>query len=217
MNHSKTRWPVAGQFWAWVDRQYVRTRKWQFISHAVRLRVVGVPLYVLHLDLDPSFVPLYVAKVRRGLEYLKAYDPRRYRRLRQDVDRIVVIHQAGPHYDHRIGAIVLRGKTFARKPIPEVALTLVHEATHARIQAWGIEYVPEIRGRIEHACIRQEIAFARRIPQGEKFAEGSRKALQQPWWTEERLHDKQLAEMEASRIPRWIARALLRLGSKRVP
>jgi hypothetical protein len=43
-----------------------------------------------------------------------------------------------------------------------IAATLVHEATHARLDRIG--YAPEKRARVEGLCFRRERAFARRLP-----------------------------------------------------
>src|SRR2546427_9194317 len=40
-----------------------------------------------------------------------------------------------------------------------LASTLVHEATHARLDRLGFRYAAERRARIEGICFRREIAF----------------------------------------------------------
>ena len=42
--------------------------------------------------------------------------------------------------------------------IEEIALSIVHEATHARLWKNGFEYEPEIRHRVELICTRRELA-----------------------------------------------------------
>ena len=49
----------------------------------------------------------------------------------------------------------------------DIASILVHEFTHARIDAAGIRYGPATRIRIERACVRQQIAFTTRLPPSE--------------------------------------------------
>lgn len=43
---------------------------------------------------------------------------------------------------------------------------LVHEFTHARIDAWGVKYSGAKRIAVERACVSQEIAFVRDLPAG---------------------------------------------------
>lgn len=43
------------------------------------------------------------------------------------------------------------------------AVTLIHEATHAVIEARGIQYVPERRARIERLCVAEENRFIRKL------------------------------------------------------
>jgi hypothetical protein len=48
--------------------------------------------------------------------------------------------------------------------VGEIASTIVYEATHARLERYGIGYKEELRGRIEAICFRRELAFAVRLP-----------------------------------------------------
>ncbi len=53
----------------------------------------------------------------------------------------------------------------------ELAGTIVHEATHAWLSSLGFQDHPARRHRIEAVCIRAEVAFARRLPDGAELAE----------------------------------------------
>lgn len=45
----------------------------------------------------------------------------------------------------------------------DIALILVHEATHARLSKFGFGYDEALRARIEAICHRRELAFAKRL------------------------------------------------------
>ena len=47
-----------------------------------------------------------------------------------------------------------------------IASVIVHEATHARLRGCGIGYDERIRARVETICIRRQVAFAARLPDG---------------------------------------------------
>ena len=48
-----------------------------------------------------------------------------------------------------------------------IAAVIVHEATHARLERYGIGYEEKLRARIEAVCFRRELAFAAKLPNGE--------------------------------------------------
>jgi hypothetical protein len=56
-------------------------------------------------------------------------------------------------------------------------MTIVHEATHARIELAGIRYVSGRRMRIENACIRQELELAELVPESGPEMQEARMAL----------------------------------------
>ncbi len=53
----------------------------------------------------------------------------------------------------------------------EVASTIIHELTHARIWVRGIDYVEKYRFRIEKICVCRELAFVRRLPDSADLVE----------------------------------------------
>ena len=58
-----------------------------------------------------------------------------------------------------------------------LAAVIVHEATHARLWRRGIRYEEAQRPRIEEICIRREIAFAVKLPNGETVRDQAERSL----------------------------------------
>ncbi|HEX7051143.1 MAG TPA: hypothetical protein VF188_13125 [Longimicrobiales bacterium] len=153
-------------------------------------------------------MPLWFAKVERALRCIEEHDPRRLAGLRRDVRRIIVTAADGNHYLHRWRAIVLKWPVIFRRDAESNALTLVHEATHARIDRRGIPYTRELRHRIEAACVGQEVAFARRLPNGARRVEEIRKVLESPWWRDEQLLERRLQALRDRGVPSWFVRLI---------
>jgi hypothetical protein len=179
------------------------SKKVGLLEDADRRRILEVPVYAL-TNGDNSFAPLYFAKVRRALQCLAEHDPRRFKRFRHDVKRIVVSFYEGCHYDQHFRMIVLYWGQIASQTAEEIALILVHEATHARQLRWGVNYSPEVRARAEAGCVAQEISFAKRLPNGAAFAERLSKKLEKPWWTPEALAKRKLRELRDVGVPQWL-------------
>jgi hypothetical protein len=68
-------------------------------------------------------------------------------------------------YKHSLKACILDERYVADSAttVERIATTIVHEATHARLERCGIEYKQELRTRIEAICFRRELAFAARL------------------------------------------------------
>jgi hypothetical protein len=105
-------------------------------------------------------------KLIQALTLFERLDPRRYRRMKHDVDRILVAHfsTASGVYFPGSRSIHLSSELLRDFPPSNIALSLVHEATHARIDHAGILSAPVDLQRIERRCALEEIAFARRLP-----------------------------------------------------
>jgi hypothetical protein len=91
-----------------------------------------------------------------------------YARILRDLDRIWVCllqHGLG-QYKPSLKACLLDERYVADSAaaVDQIASTIVHEATHARLWRYGIGYKEEQRARIEAICFRRELAFAARLP-----------------------------------------------------
>jgi hypothetical protein len=95
----------------------------------------------------------------------------------------------------------------------------VHEVTHARLWRCGIVYEERLRARIEAVCVRREIAFAAKLPNGQEVRERAERALElcaaDDNWTDAVFDARHIeGAMEAMRylgMPNWFIRTLPRL------
>jgi hypothetical protein len=107
-------------------------------------------------------------KVDDALELIGHHDSRRMRRIRADVSRIVVADMPGLrglHLSRGRACYVHRSFVELRSP-GLIALTIVHEATHRRIEQSGVWYWPDLKSRIEARCLREQVSFAQLLPRG---------------------------------------------------
>jgi hypothetical protein len=109
-------------------------------------------------------------RVEEALALIKRYDPLQYARVVRDLERVWVNLRpdARACFERSLQACVLDERyVAAAETTPEtIAKTIVHEATHARIERYGIGYKEGERIRIEAVCLRRELAFAARLPEG---------------------------------------------------
>jgi hypothetical protein len=122
------------------------------------------------------------------------------------------------HFDVTIWACVLdeRYVASANTTIEDIASTIVHEATHARLWRRGFTYSQERRSRIEAICFRRERAFAAKLLQGEIVRDHAERRLKgysgQEYWTDEafraRYEEGIVKAMEYLGVPKWLMPAL---------
>ena len=145
-----------------------------------------------------------------ALEMIRAVDPRRFVRIRRDVRRVAVMQSFGSagEYWPQYEAIALEAQHVATHSVLSICMTIVHEATHARIARWGVRgsIDPE---RVERACVKQEIIFARKAPNSGHLIEGALQKLETRWWTEPAGPDRFERRLERAGTPRWLRRLLV--------
>jgi hypothetical protein len=120
---------------------------------------------------DPS-----LRRVEEALNVIKRYDPLQYMRVIRNLDRVWVSLEPNSRacFRRSLNACVLDERyVLAETTTPEMlAKTIIHEATHARLDHWGINYDDEKeRVQIEAICMRRELAFAAKLPQGRLLQE----------------------------------------------
>jgi hypothetical protein len=166
--------------------------------------------------------PEDLAPIERALLLVKQHSPLNYARIIRDLERVWVYllpHGLG-EYKPSLKACLLDERYVAdpATSIERIASTIVHEATHARLERYGIGYKEEYRARIEAICFRRELAFAARLPDSAELQQEI--GLWLDWYqaNPDYFHDAQFqerrtgGEIEVLRhlgTPDWLIRALL--------
>jgi hypothetical protein len=120
-------------------------------------------------------------RIEEALLLIKLYDRIRYDRLLRDLQRVWVLLLPSSIAIFEYGIYTCEIDTrycLAETTTPELlAAVIVHEATHARLWRRGIRYEEAQRPRIEEICIRREMAFAAKLPNGEAARDKAEQTL----------------------------------------
>jgi hypothetical protein len=159
-----------------------------------------------------------LCRVETALELIKSHDALHYSRIGRNLDRIWVklIPSAEAHYERSSNACVIDERYVLQETLERIASTIVHEATHARLEGWGIQYEGEKkRARIEAICLRRELNFLTKLPDSELLQEEIVRTLE--WFTTDHdyLSDASFREREDQghvetlqylNAPNWVVR-----------
>jgi hypothetical protein len=112
--------------------------------------------------------PADLLRIEEAMLLIKQHSPVHYSRVLRDLARVwvSVLLNRGAQYRRSVRACVLDERYFDSATPERLASTIVHEATHARLDDCGIKYEEHLRLRIETVCRRRELAFAARLPNG---------------------------------------------------
>jgi hypothetical protein len=157
-----------------------------------------------------------------ALSLIATIDPRRYKRVCRLLKRILVAPLPGRlgQYDVSLSQCSLDDRFVASSStdVSEIAATIIHEATHARLARWGIPYEPA-RRRSEHICLEEELAFASRLndPGPIKRRVEQLLARDSVFWDD--TDSRMLTESERVlrtelELPNWVVRLVLWLGKR---
>jgi hypothetical protein len=162
--------------------------------------------------------------VQDALDLISKYDPRRSRRLHRDLRRIWV--GATPYrgeYDSELDMCVLQFEYVVSPDTSpaRLALTIAHEAMHARLARRGIGYSESVRARVERICILSEIDLAERLPGSQALVDGARQrlAFDPAFFTDSAIYTRRQELLKglgwSGRIGAVIMRFLLWFGQRR--
>lgn len=149
-----------------------------------------------------------LAKVEEALHLISTYDPKRYKRIQRDIDRIIVFPELqGGEYFPELRACALGRTTVNEGPI-YLASVIVHEATHARLWGRGGRYEEDerLRARVERLCTQAEVNFLRTVPDTEDIIGAVSHSLDKPWWGTEALAEMWETKAAAIGVPKWLRR-----------
>jgi hypothetical protein len=139
----------------------------------------GLPVRIVNTrpDIDTEQV---VQRLTLALDLIAAYAPRRYRRLRKDFAGFVVQRFAcrGAFFpDSRECLVELTFTVNPRHALPEIAASIVHEATHARVARMCRTRSPEQHAQEERLCRRAELELGLALPDGALVVQRARDSL----------------------------------------
>ena len=157
-------------------------------------------------------------RIEQALQLIKRNDHIRYDRLLRDLQRVWVLLLPSSIAIFEYGIYTCEIDTrycLAETTTPELlAAVIVHEATHARLRHCGIGYEEAQRPRIEEICLRREIAFGAKLPNGEAVRDQAERTLALcatgGYWTSAAFRDRYIeGGVEILRYvgaPGWLTR-----------
>jgi hypothetical protein len=162
-------------------------------------------------------------KAEDALKLIRQYDPVRYALILRDVERIwISIRLSGGGEFSPISRICHLDKRYIEKASTQaIASLIVHEATHGYPCLLKMGYSEELRYRIERICIRQELVFARRLPDNKSLCENLERSLKRDasFWSNseyaKRRPGQELAALKAAGIPGWLITSTVKLRESR--
>lgn len=163
-------------------------------------------------------------RVEDALQLIKRHDSLHYSRVTYNLERVWVsiLPTARACYDTALKACVLdeRYVLLETTTLEQIACTIIHEATHARLELWGISYDEKKRSRIEAVCLRRELHFIAKIAGGEELSE--ERALTLEWCASDHDHFSDLSFQQRNLqgavktlrylgAPDWLIKILLKV------
>lgn len=157
--------------------------------------------------------------MEEALQLIKRHDTLNYSRITRNLDRIWVhlLPSAQAQYDRSLNACALDERYVLNETmtLERIASTIVHEATHARLEGWGIQYLEAMRIRIESICLRRELNFLVKLPDSEPLQDEIVRALdwcasdpdfysdKNFWW---RRQEGEVETLRYLNAPNWLIR-----------
>ena len=156
-----------------------RLRSWTESLLSERRQIRGLPVRILNSrqDIDTAQV---IERLTQALDLIARYAPARFRRLQQDFAGIVVRRfpcRGAFFHDSRECLVELTFTVNPRHALPEIAASIVHEATHARVASMCGPLPLNQRPREERLCRKAELEFGLALPDGAVVVERARASL----------------------------------------
>jgi hypothetical protein len=136
------------------------------------------------VDATDDLSPIPEERLLQSFSLIRDTLPTVYRRLRRDIRSVILLKAGGPEYWPLTRTIAFKKSVVERAEVPLLAMTLVHEATHARLWNVGIGYPVKARARIERLCVSAEVRLARELPDAEELESFALAKLKNEWWTD---------------------------------
>jgi hypothetical protein len=164
-----------------------------------------------------------LSRVEDALRLIKQHNSLHYSRVVQHLKRVwvrLIPHGDGCYYAS-LEACALDPRFVLQQTttLDAIASAIVHEATHARLDRWGVSYNEDKRNRIEAICRRRELNFLAGVPNTEPLREQVAHALE--WCAcnpdfysdasfQQRIHEGNVETLHYLGTPEWLIRLLLK-------
>src|SRR5664280_2592003 len=174
-----------------------------------KCQVRGLSVGILSFE-DKAGRSLIRAKLEQALALIAEYSPLQYLRVRSDLARLFVFRI--PHnlaeYHPQLHMCVFDCGYLQTTPPEELAMTIIHETMHAYLFRRGFVYDSTKRAQIERICVRAEIAFAKRLPEGAAFAHDAAERLKygDEFWSDDASLQRSLEGLRTLNSPSWYIR-----------
>jgi hypothetical protein len=205
-----------------ISRLARRVQRGIIRSHfqaAQQRSVLGLPVGVSSriTDADTAF-----NRVGAALTLLGMHQPWTLRHLRRQARGILVWQRplsygiASWHYGVKLLILEANFLCDPKTTTARIAATLVHEATHARLDRFG--YAAENRARIEAICFRRERAFVRHVADTSELLDEIDRQLRRDssYWAEDVRVKQIVDELTRLGLPAWLIRIIQRRFRGRV-
>ena len=189
----------------WYNRLALRLVSWE--------QCEGVPLAIASFG-DESVVR---ARVAGALRLIAIYAPADFARIRVRMRGIIITRLYGSRAEWRQQirtCLVSTHYLVQEEASPEsVAGTIIHELTHARLDALGFDYGEKRRARIERICFHASKRFLERLSQSTArdaalAAVGENLSLDNAEWSDAAFAERQAEQPWYVRANRFIFRQL---------
>lgn len=100
-----------------------------------------------------------IRRLTAALELIEHYEPWRMRLMRRDVRRLAFVPGRYAYFLPRTWTVAVPIDELRSRPTANIAIMIVHEATHARIARFGIYRGSADDPRIERICREEENVF----------------------------------------------------------
>jgi len=160
------------------------------------------------------------AKIAAAVDLVAEHDARALGVLRTHGMGIFVFSSGGAAECNLRARLVVFDREYVSKAgtsVVTLAATLVHEATHAWLEAAGFRYTTDRRARIERICYRRARRLVRRIPGQEALARWveEQSARDPAYLTNAAFRQRLLDEARRGGVPGWLIAAIERLAALR--
>lgn len=166
--------------------------------------------------------PEDLRRIEAALLLIKQHSRIHYSRVIRSLARVWVrvLTGARAEYDDPLRACVMDERYVASARLEQLASTIVHETTHARLARCGFVYEESMRSRIEAVCVRRERDFAAKLPDSAELQHEIERILEWCRANPEGFSNKQFRErdnqgaIDALRYvetPEWLIALALKL------